>query len=189
MQLIDWIALGVILLTLVLGLLLGFGKVLKMFTSGIFGILISFVVTYFCLGVVASWGFVQDLMAKLLTAMQNANNGIVNFLIDIGIEKIILAVALFIIVQILRIIIVNIIKSVVEVDNTVVKVINRILGVVLLFAINCMIVLLVFHIIGLIGGTTADNFRTTLSGSVFKLDWVFEHNPLMSIIHKVIPEA
>lgn len=187
MQVVDWIAIGVLVLTLALGLLLGFGKILKMFTGGIFGIIISLVVTYFCLGIVASWGFVQDLMAKLLTAMENANNSIVDFLITIGIEKIILAVGLFIIVQVLRIIIVNVIKSIVEVNNPVIKVINRMLGVVLLLAIMCMIALLVFHVIALVGGASAENFQLKLSGSVFKLDWVYENNPLQYIIEKVIP--
>lgn len=187
MQVVDWIAIGALVLTLALGLLLGFGKILKMFTGGIFGILISLVVTYFCLGIVASWGFVQDLMAKLLTAMQNANNSIVDFLIKIGIEKIILAVGLFIVVQVLRVIIVNIIKSAVEVDNPVIKAINRILGVILLLGIVCMIALLVFHIVALVGGASAENFRLKLSGSVFKLDWVYEHNPMKYIIERVIP--
>ncbi|MDE7087095.1 MAG: hypothetical protein K2O67_02770 [Clostridia bacterium] len=186
MQLIDWIAIGVILVTVLLGSLLGFGKILKFFTSGIFGIIISVVVTYFCIGIVASWGFVQELMAKLLVAMQNANNGFVNFLINIGIERIILGVALFIIIQLLRIIIVRIIKGVFEINNVVFKVINRALGVILLAGIVCMIGLITFHIVDLIGGTTAENFRQSLTG-VFKLEWVFDNNPLKYIIERNIP--
>ena len=130
MLLIDWIAVGVIGVSLLIGLLLGFGKLLKIFTGGIVGIIISIVVTYFCLGIVSSWGFVQDIMAKLIGAMQNANNGIVDFLIKIGIEKIILAVGLFIIIQVIRIILVSIIKSIVEIDNVVFKVINKFFGVI-----------------------------------------------------------
>lgn len=184
MQLVDWIVIGVILLSLLLGSLFGFGKLLKGFTRGIVGVLISIVVTYFCIGVVASWGFVQDIMAQLLTAMHNANNGFVNFLINIGIEKIILAVALFIIIQILRIIIVSIIKGVVEINNPFFKVINRFFGAVFMLAIVAMFALLVFHVVDLIGGNTEFNFRQSLSG-VFKLDWVFDHNPLKYVIQRV----
>lgn len=184
MQVIDWIAIGVVLVSVLFGVLFGFGKLLKFFTGGIIGVIISVVVTYFCFGVVSSWGFVRDLMAKLITAMQNANNSIVNFLLKIGIEKIILAVGIFIVVQILRIIIVRIIKGIVEIDNPVTKVINKLFGIVLMLAVSCMIFLLVFHIIQLIGGDTLNNVRASINGSVFKLDWVFDHNPLLWIIKR-----
>ena len=136
MQIIDWIAIGVVLLSLVIGMMLGFGKLLKIFTGGIVGIIISVIVTYFFIGVVASWGFVQAIMGKLHTAMVNAENGFVNFLIKIGIEKVILAVALFIVVQILRVLIVRIIKSIVEIENPVIRAFNRIGGMIFLYLIQ-----------------------------------------------------
>ncbi len=187
MQIIDWIAIGVVLVSVLFGLLFGFGKLLKFFTGGIIGVLISIVVTYFCFGVVSSWVFVRDVMAKLLGAMQNANNSVVNFLIKIGIEKIILAIAIFIVVQILRIIIVKIIKGIVEIDNPVAKTVNRVFGVVFMLAVAVMVWLLVFHVIQLVGGQTAANVRVDISGSVFKLDWVFDNNPLKWIIERVVP--
>lgn len=187
MQIIDWIAIGVVLVSVLFGLLFGFGKLLKFFTGGLIGVLISIVVTYFCFGVVSSWVFVRDLMAKLIGAMQNADNSIVNFLIQIGIEKIILAIGIFIVVQILRIIIVKIIKSIVEIDSPVAKTVNRIFGLVFMLAVACMVWLLVFHVIQLVGGQTAANVRAEINGSVFKLDWVFDNNPLRWIIERVVP--
>ncbi|MDE7257145.1 MAG: hypothetical protein K2N50_04235 [Clostridia bacterium] len=184
MQVIDWIAIGVVLVSVLFGVLFGFGKLLKFFTGGILGIIISVVVTYFCFGIVSSWVFVRDLMSKLLTAMQNANSPIVDFLLKIGIEKIILAVGIFIIVQILRIIIVRIIKGIVEIDNPVTKVINKLFGIVFMLAVACMVCLLVFHVIQLVGGETLNNVRADINGSVFKLDWVFDHNPLLWIIKR-----
>ena len=189
MQVVDWIVLGVLAVSLVIGMLLGFGKLLKIFTGGLVGVIISVVVTYFCFGVVSSWGFVRDLMARLLEAMQGADNFFVNFLIDIGIEKIILAIIIFVVVQIARVIIVNIIKGVVEVENPVMNVINRVFGAVFMAAIACMVGLLVFHVIDLIGGTTEENFVNSISGSLLKMDWVFAHNPLQYIIQRVIPPA
>ncbi|MDE7083934.1 MAG: hypothetical protein K2O81_01665 [Clostridia bacterium] len=184
MQVIDWIAIGVVLVSVLFGVLFGFGKLLKFFTGGILGIIISVVVTYFCFGIVSSWVFVRDLMSKLLTAMQNANSPIVDFLLKIGIEKIILAVGIFIIVQILRIIIVRIIKGIVEIDNPITKVINKLFGIVFMLAVACMVCLLVFHVIQLVGGETLNNVRADINGSVFKLDWVFDHNPLLWIIKR-----
>lgn len=186
MQIIDWIAIGVVLAAMLLGLLFGFGKLLKFFTGGIIGIIISVVVTYFCFGVVSSWGFTRDVMAKLLESMQNANSAFLNFLIKIGIEKIILGIAIFIIVQILRIIIVRVIKSVVEIDNPVAKTVNKVFGIVLMLAVAIMVWLLVFHVIQLVGGQSAANVRANIDGSVFKLDWVYDHNPLKWIIERAI---
>lgn len=186
---IDWIAIAVVVICALIGVLLGFGKLLKIFTGGLIGVIISIVVTYFFFGVVSSWGFVQDLMGMLIGAMQNANNGFVNFLLNIGIEKIILAVAMFIIVQIVRIIIVSIIKGIAEIDNPVMKVINRVLGLVFMLAVMCMIVLLIFHVIALIGGGTAENFTNYVNGSVFKIDWIFANNPLRFIIERAVPKS
>ena len=186
MQIIDWIAIGVVLVSILFGLLFGFGKLLKFFTGGIVGVLISIVVTYFCFGVVSSWVFVRDVMAKLLEAMQNANNPIVDFLIKIGIEKIILAIAIFIVVQTLRIIIVKIIKSIVEIDSPVAKTVNRLFGLVFMLAVACMVWLLVFHVVQLVGGETAANLRADISGSVFRFDWIYDNNPLKWIIARVI---
>lgn len=188
MVVIDWVAIIVVLASLVLGSLFGFGKLLKFFTGGIVGIIISIVVTYFFIGVVASWGFVQDIMAKLVGAMQNANNGFVNFLLKIGLEKIILGIIMFVVIQILRILLVNLVKGILEIENPVLKVINRLGGVILMLAVAAMLMLLVFHFVDLIGSGTEQSFRQAIEGSVFKLDWVFEHNPLQYIVAKVIPD-
>lgn len=173
----DWIALGVIVVAALLGLLLGFGKCLKFFTGGIFGFVISLVVVYFFLGVVSGWPFVRDLMAKLHETMVNANNGFVDFLIKIGIEKIILAVATFIVVQIARIIIVAIVKNVVETRNVVMRSVNKFFGMVFMLAVVVMITLIVFQIVAWVGGESAERFCNDLTGA-FRLELVFKNNPL-----------
>lgn len=180
MQIADWIALGVILVAAIIGLLLGFGKCLKLFTGGIVGIIISLVVTYFLMGIVSSWGFVKDIMAAFDQALVDNGSGFCNFLNSIGIESIVLAIALFIIVQLLRIFIVNIIKGISESDNTVVRVINKVFGMIFSLAFFFMLVLLIFQIIYMIGGDTAANFSSSLSGKL-NIGWLFEHNPLRDI--------
>lgn len=180
MQMVDWIALGIVLLVVVIGLLLGFGRCLKIFTSGIFGIIISIIITYFLIGIVASWGFVKDLLDKFTLALIENGSPFCMFLRTIGIESIVLAVILFIIVQILRIIIVNIVKGIAEADNVVMKVINKFFGVVFALAFFAMLTLIVFQIIYLIGGETSANFREYLTGAL-KLEVLYDNNPLRTI--------
>lgn len=181
---IDWIVLAVLAASSVLGMLFGFGKLLKFFTGGIVGFIISIFVVYFFTGIVSGWGFVKELMERLHTVMEEADNGFVDFLMDIGIEKIILYVALFIIAQIIRIIIVNIIKGIVEMNNPVMKVINKFFGLVFLIAVVCCLTLIVFQIVHAIGGETAENFRQSITGT-FRLEWVFDNNPLNALFEKL----
>lgn len=184
----DWIALGVIVVAALIGLLLGFGKCLKFFTGGVVGFAISLVVVYFFLGVVSGWTFVRELMAKLNEALVNANNGFVDFLIKIGIEKIILAICMFIIVQIARIIIVAIIKNVVESNNRVMRVINKLFGMLLMLAVVVMITLIMFQIVYWVGGSSKDSLYNYLTGA-FRLEWVFEHNPLNALFASITSVA
>ena len=180
----DWLALGILVGAGVLGLLLGFGKCLKIFTGGVVGIIISVFVSYFLFGVVGDWTFVKALMEKLHTAMVNANNGFVNFLMTIGVEKIILAVGVFVVVQLIRILLVSVVKGIFEMNNNVMRAINKSLGFLFMVAVAIMISLLIFHVAAWIGGSSADNMRNFLTGA-FKLNWVFDNNPLNSIFAKI----
>ena len=180
MQVVDGIALGIILFAAIIGLLLGFGKCLKIFTSGIIGVLISVVVTYFLLGIVGSWGFVQDLLGKFTQALVDNGSAFCIFLKNIGIETIVLAIALFIIIQLIRVLIVNIIIGVAEADNVIIKAINKFLGLVFALAFFAMLALVIFQIVYLIGGETSESFRQYLSGA-FKIDYIYDNNPLRII--------
>ena len=181
---IDWIVLAVLAASAVLGMLFGFGKLLKFFTGGIVGFIISIFVVYFFTGIVSGWGFVKELMERLHTVMEEADNGFVDFLMDIGIEKIILYAAIFIVAQIIRIIIVNIIKGIVEIDNPLMKAINKFFGLVFMLAAVCALTLIVFQIVHAIGGETAENFRQNITGT-FRLEWVYDNNPLNALFEKL----
>jgi hypothetical protein len=174
----DWVALCIVAVAALLGIILGFGRTLKIFTSGIFGIIISIIVCYFVYGIIINWTFTQDLMAKIVEALANAENGFCDFLIKIRMDIIVLCVGMFIIAQLLRIIIVAIVKNISETSNKVVRTINRILGMLLMLAIVVMLALIVFQIIAWVGGESAESFLSQLSGSVFKIDNVFLNNPL-----------
>lgn len=180
----DWVAVGLTAFFCLVGYIAGFGKGLKFFTSGVFGFLISVLVCYCLGGFIYKLGFVQELLAKLIAAM-TGKNGFCDFLIKIHIEVAVYYVVLFIIVSIIRVFAVLIIKSIVETDNAVLKVINRVLGMILFLAVFAMGALFVFHIISLLGGTTEAGFLEKLDGSFFRLDKVFEDNPVMTIIEYI----
>ncbi len=172
----DWIMLGIIVAALIIGLVVGFGRCLKFFTSGVFGIIISVIVTYFLLGIVNSWQFVVDLLARLNQAM-NINPAAANV-----IDQVILAVIIFAIVQLLRLLAVKVIVSLFEVDNGAVKVVNSILGVVAVAFVAVVLGLLTFQIIYWVGGTSAEQVAEALSGSKLGLGWLYENNPLRSLV-------
>ncbi len=176
----DWVAIGAVAFFALLGLFVGFGRGLKFFTSGIFGIIISIFVCYLIFGLVLDISFVGDLCDKFNDWLTEQNS-VGAFFADIHIDYVVLAVVLFIIVQIVRIIIVKIIRGVVEINNKAVKVINKVLGVVFFLAVLTAIVLFVFQIVAWVDGSTAESFTEALSGSFFKLDVLFENNPLRSV--------
>ncbi len=180
----DWVAIVIVLGVAVLGALWGFGRGLKFFTSGIFGILISIFVCYSIGGLVLKLTFVRELLDKFTGALTD-KNGFCDFLLKIHIDIVVYYIALFIVVQLARILIVLIFKNVIEINNSVFKIINRVLGAIFLLAVLVLLTLVVFQIIYWIGGSTAAGFRLKLDGSFFKLDSLFENNPLCSLPDRV----
>ncbi len=181
----DYVAIGAVLLFALIGLIAGFGKGLKFFTSGIFGVIISVVVCFILFNIVGSLEIVQNLLQRLtdFLATQGTWGEILN---KIYIDKIVLALVLFIVCQIVRAIIVAILKSIIEINNIVFKFFNKVLGMLLFLVILAFLVLLVFFVVNWIGETTAENFAALLEGSVFKLDLLFENNPLNDFFRQAV---
>ncbi len=187
----DWIAIAIVVVLLALGAILGFGRLLKFFTSGIFGIIISVFVCYCIGGMLMDIGFVGDLLAKFASLWNESSNGFLQFLTTIHFEVVVYYIVLFIVIQIIRIIIVKILKNIFEIKFIVMKVINKVFGAVLMLAIGAIIALFIFQIIYWVGGDTAESLSDALSGSVFRLDVLFEHNPmnyLVNLSQKVVEE-
>lgn len=179
----DWIIIGLIIFFCLIGFIVGFGRGLHFFTSGFFGFIISIIVCYCLGGFIYRFAFIQQLIGKLNTALINKNNSICNLLLTIRIDVITYYVVLFIVVSIIRAIIVNIIRSVVEVESIFMKFINRTFGMALFVSVLALFVLFAFNIINIIGGSTEAAFCTKyLAGSKLKLDWILEKRLLMEII-------
>lgn len=178
----DWIAIGIVAVAALLGAIFGFGKVLKFYTSGIFGIIISVFICYCIGGIILQWQFVTDLLEKFASLWAGKEGFWFDFLTRIHVEVIVYYICLFIVIQIARIIIVQVLKRIVEVKNVVMKVINRVLGAALLVVMTILFALLVLQIIHWVGGSTSDALLSQLEGSVFKLDVVYLNNPLSALI-------
>jgi len=181
MILVDYIAIGIIVLTLLCGVFAGFGKGLIFVTKGVVGMIISAVITWFLFGVVLSWGFVQDIIANFIASLESNGSAFCNFLITIRIDMILLGIVLFVIIQIIRLVILKFVKEVFESDNVAMKVLNKVLGVILFAAFFSVIILIAMQIAYMISGPTGGVFNF-FKGSAFKLDELYLNNPLNSFI-------
>lgn len=179
----DFIFIGVAAVVAFLGWLIGFGKTLKFFTSGIFGILISVFVCYCLGGIIMNIGFVSDLLAKLAAVWGGKEGFFYEFLTKIRLEIVIYYVVLFVLVQLFRVIIVSALKNIAESEAKLMKIINRFFGAALLLCMGFLITLFVFQIIIWVGGSTLQNVKESFAGSALKLDYIFfDGNPLMHIV-------
>ena len=181
MLIADWVVLGLLILFALLGLFLGFSKGLRFITKGFFGFIISIFICYSLGGLIIKIGFVQTLLDKFVALLTDKGT-FCDILLAIRIDIIVYYVVLFIIVQILRIIIVKLISKILETKNVFLKIINSVLGVAIYIGILVLFAMIVFQVVYMIGGTTAGKFTSLIAGSKLKLDWFYEHNPLMTIV-------
>ena len=181
MILVDYIAIGIIALTLLCGIFVGFGKGLVFVTKGVVGMIISAVIAWFLMGVVLSWGFVQNIIANFIASLEANGSAFCHFLITIRIDMVLLGIVLFVIIQIIRLVILKFIKEVFESDNVAMKVLNKVLGVILFAVFFSVVVLIAMQIAYMISGETGSVFNF-FNGSALKLDAIYLNNPLNSFI-------
>ncbi len=156
-----------------LGLALGFARVLRLFTKGIFGFILS---VFLCAtfggmiaGIPAVAGLISDLNASLSDAW--------SFLGKIHLETVIYYIILFVVIQILRILIVRLIGSVFSADNAVMRFLNRILGMILMLAAVFLLTLLVFGIFRIFESTDfVQDFIAKTDGTFLGL--LYDINPV-----------
>ena len=185
---IDIVAMVAAAVFLLGGIFLGFGATLKLLTGGLVGKIISVVVCYFLFGVVLALPFVQALLDKLVTALHENGSGICQVLLYIRLDLIVFAVALFFAVQLLRIWLVSLVKTIFEMDRKPMRILNKLLGALLGVVSFIIVSLIVLQILWWIGGDDGDFFYA-IEGSAFGIDFVYKNNPLNSIfttIYKAI---
>ena len=151
-------------LSIILGLLMGFGRVLRFITGGIVGIIFSLFICIMFGGIIANIPFISDLIAR-----GNEYFGeIAEILAKINVATIIYYIALFIVVQILRIIVIKTISKIFTPEkNTklygVRNFINRALGLIVLggaFVLSVYLILAVVALLTDVEGVA--NFLTSL---------------------------
>ena len=185
MPMIDIIIIVLLIIFCILGMLFGFGRGLKFFTSGIIGIIISIFICYALGGLIYKIGFVHNSLDSVRGALAEKNTTFCRILLKIHIDLIGYYVILFLAVTALRMILVRLVRKIFEIDNIVFIVINKILGVLLFACVLVLVTMFVFWIIALIGGGTAAKLSEQVAQSKIGLKWLYEENPLMTII-KVI---
>lgn len=139
MNIIDIITIIVLIFSLILGLARGFGKSLKSFTKGVFGIVLSVFVCISLGGMIANIPFVGEFINKV-----NASIALkAEFLAKLKLGIWVYYLVLFFVVQILRLIVVKIVADIFDNDSQVMRFINKFLGAVFAPTAVFMFVLLV----------------------------------------------
>ena len=137
MLMVDWIALGIIVVFAAIGALIGFGRGLKFLTGGICGIIISVVLCYIFGSMILGVPFVNDLLTKLAESIGGWSI----------VVTVIYYVVLFILFTLIRILIVKIIRKVAEADVLIMKIINKVFGAILMAAFGVLLGMLALQII------------------------------------------
>ncbi len=157
MDIYSWIFLGGLGATLLLGYIFGFGKILKFCTSGVIGFAISVWVCITFGGMIAS----IDAVAQLIVRGNEYFGGYAQLLAKINLATIIYYIALFVIVQILRKIIIAVIAAVFEPKDKSTgigkarNIVNRVLGCVFFGAFWILIVWVALAVINLLSDVDA----------------------------------
>ena len=171
------------ILSLLLGFLMGFGRVVKLITGGLVGVIFSVFVCVMFGGLIAEIPFVADLIAK-----GNAYFGDkAQILAKLNFATWIYYVILFLLVQIVRIILVKCIakmftpkekgSAAYAVRNTV----NRVLGLISLGATFVLVVFFVLAVVALFSDvpsvqTMLDEFASSDKTSIFYM--LYKNNPI-----------
>lgn len=176
MNTIDSMTILVAVVLAGLGLALGFGRTLKFFTKGIFGFILSVFVCVTFGGMIAGIPAVAELISGLNAKLGEAWG----FLATIHLATVIYYLILFLVVQLLRILVVKLIAGLFSAEAAPVRVVNRVLGAVLMVAAVFLLVLLVFAVMAIFGATGfVTDFTEKLDGTFLGI--VYEHNPVKFI--------
>ncbi len=183
MSTVDIITLAVIMITALIGAVSGFGKGLRFFSRGWLGRIVSIIICYFIFGLVLKIPFVENLLAKFVASLDETK-WYLKILKYIRIDLIVFALVLFFAVQLVKKLVVSLIERVFEINNVVMRVINKVLGVAIYLFLLLLLVLIVFQIAYYISGADGA-FYKTFQGSLFGLDKIYLDNPLNSVIESI----
>jgi hypothetical protein len=163
-----------------LGVILGFGRVLKALTNHLPGKIAAVVFTYFIYGTVLNLGFVNSLLTSFVTMIASLDNFISKVLLIIRIDMIVFAVALFLLVRIAQKLAVSLVAKIMQAKNPVSVLVNRVGGAALSAACMFIVFLIILQFSAWTSGYDGAMYEA-LQGSRFGLDKLFLNNPLNAI--------
>ena len=174
----DIIFLIAMLIALALGALLGFGKVFVIILKGKLGFVLALYVAYLLTNILYNIPFIHDFGVGIVNGLTDNSNFFTNILLFIRIDFIIIFLIVAFICILLKIIFAKTIQAFFEMDNKVMKIINRVTGslTMLLYAFTLM--LIVFQIIYTFNDGVNGSYFYSLKGSVFGLNLLYANNPL-----------
>ncbi len=178
---ISIIFIAIFIITFLLGFFGGFGKVLTFASKGLLGTIVSIIICYNIFGLVSSIGFINQLLTSFRDLLIANPNFFTKVLLIIRIDMIALAVALYFIIKLLIWLLAKLIESIMEADNIVVKIINKVLGVIGAWALTLMAIFLIFQILSIIPIVNSA-VEGALSTTFLRLDVLYNINPLNAII-------
>lgn len=177
MQTLDVITVIAAIVLALLGLLLGFGKTLRFFTKGIFGVVLSVFVCATFGGMIAGIPAVAEWIGLLNTKLGESWS----FLETIHLATVIYYVVLFFAVQIVRIIIVKCVAGVFEANILPMRIVNKLLGMALMVAAVLLLTLLVLAVFRIVEDTAfVQNILAKINGTF--LGTLYENNPVKFVV-------
>jgi|AGTN01.1.fsa_nt_gi hypothetical protein len=170
---VDYVFIAVVVVAALIGMMLGFNKVLKLLTGGIFGIIISVVVCVMVGGSLQNLTVSQNLINSVDAAAVNAWA----FLAYLKPGYVVFYLVLFALVQAARMIVVRIIRNVARSNSAIVRVFDKSLGLALSGAFVVAVSLLFFAGIKLLGDTSfGQDVVSKIGGGWLKT--IYDNNPI-----------
>jgi hypothetical protein len=183
---IDTICIISILVSAIVGAIIGLGGTLKLVVGNLPGKIFSGIITYFLFGAVLSIPFVQDLMVKLVDRVVGKGGWLGKIFLALRLDLVTIVVALYFLILFLLKIVADLLAVSLEADTPAMQWVNRVGGAVFNIASVFVVVLIVFQLTNWVSGMGEGSFYVEyVQGSFFKLDALYQHNPLNSIIEVV----
>ena len=182
MKVIDYIVLGILIISILIGLIFGLSKRIRKSSFGIVSILFALITTYSIVCVLLTIPQFKSFLDRINIRMLEVNNPFLDFLVNIKINLIVLMFVVLIIVLLVKHFVLNRISDLLELDNKFSKILNRVFGVIYSVVLSAAVVLIVFQIVFLVKGTSGTIYDS-IQGSVFKMDYVYENNPIVNVFN------
>lgn len=184
MKMIDYIVIGIALLSIIIGVVFGASKRIRKSPSGIISFLLTLIAAFTVLTLVLNIPNVKEWLKNLTDNMLEADNWFLTFLVNIRIEIIVLGIIITVIIMVIKFKVCDLIADYLELDNILSVLLNKTLGVVLSLATTAVLFLITLEIIYFINGNSGWGYDT-VNGSVLKIDYLYENNPIIGVYNYI----